>query len=276
MIRIHRPREAPPSLLADGPAATQRACLPVDVGQTRAFEARVYGARDVKASLSAAQHDKCCFCESKLGHAQFGDVEHFRPKVRYYWLAYTWDNLLLSCEVCNRRHKRGEFPLEDERLAVRSHVEADRIADERPVFIDPSREDPSTHLEFRREYVAAANSSPRGRVTIEAIGLNRTALAERRRERRSLIWGCIVALRERLSAADGDADCLGLVAALSEAASSQGEFAALGRAVLRAAIPWCDLADGTKPIDLLTRLREGLSNGRTIDPRAGASVVPRR
>lgn len=276
MIRIHRPREAPPSLLVEGPAATQRVCLPVEVGQTRTFEARVYGARDVKASLRAAQHDKCCFCESKLAHAQFGDVEHFRPKARYYWLAYTWDNLLLSCELCNRRHKRGEFPLEDERRAVRSHVEADRIADERPVFIDPSREEPSTHLEFRREYVAAANSSPRGRVTIEAIGLNRSALAERRRERRSSIWGCLVALRDRLIAADGDADCLRLVAMLSEAASPQGEFAALVRAVLRAAIPWCDLADGTNPIGLVTRLREGLDNGRTIDPRADASVVPRR
>ncbi len=74
----------------------------------------VYGHRAVRSALAACQFGKCCFCESKIQHVMSGEVEHFRPKggVRqrrsdpldrpgYYWLAYDWSNLLLSCQSCN-------------------------------------------------------------------------------------------------------------------------------------------------------------------------------
>lgn len=123
MIRIHKPGSAPRILAERGAELTAELCRKADAGERLDFEREVYGAAEVKQALRIAQHDKCCFCEAKLGHTQFGDVEHFRPKAGsrqrpddrpmagYYWLAYAWANLYLSCEVCNRRHKGGLFPL---------------------------------------------------------------------------------------------------------------------------------------------------------------------
>jgi hypothetical protein len=44
------------------------------------FDGTLYGAVSVKKALRKAQHDKCAFCESKIAHVAYGDVEHFRPK----------------------------------------------------------------------------------------------------------------------------------------------------------------------------------------------------
>jgi len=163
MIRVRKPEQAPLMLRERGAALTAELCRQVEAGESPSFDRSVYGAAEVKQTLSAAQHDKCCFCESKLRHAQFGDVEHFRPKASaqqspdaaptmgYYWLAYAWDNLYLSCEVCNRRHKRGLFPLLNPDRRVASHHGSAELATEQPVFIDPGTEDPMMFIEFRRE-----------------------------------------------------------------------------------------------------------------------------
>ena len=44
------------------------------------FDSSVYGHKTVKKALIEAQHGKCCFCEAKVVHISYGDVEHFRPK----------------------------------------------------------------------------------------------------------------------------------------------------------------------------------------------------
>ncbi len=90
------------------------------------FNSDLYAHAGIKTKLKQLQHDKCCFCESKLSHITYGDVEHFRPKAAYkqneadyyaypgyFWLAYDWDNLFLSCQKCNQRHKKNLFPLLD-------------------------------------------------------------------------------------------------------------------------------------------------------------------
>src|SRR5678816_2042760 len=149
MIRIRKPEQAPLFLRERGAMLTLDLCTSVEAGEPPRFDRAVYGADEVKQALSSAQYDKCCFCECKLSHAQFGDVEHFRPKARaqqdaaatptngYYWLAYVWENLYLSCEVCNRRHKRGLFPLLNPERRVVSHHRSTALAAGRPVFIDP-------------------------------------------------------------------------------------------------------------------------------------------
>jgi hypothetical protein len=116
-------------------------------------------------------------------------VEHFRPKAGvyseasgkvstpgYYWLAYEWTNLLFACEQCNRRGKKNHFPLLDETKRARHHTHA--LSRERPVFVDPTVEDPTRHVSFRDEI--AYGRTPRGRVTVEALQLNRGPLATRR------------------------------------------------------------------------------------------------
>jgi hypothetical protein len=64
-----------------------------------------------KAALADMQHGKCCYCEKREEQPKYRDVEHYRPKVTYWWLTWSWDNLLFSCMDCNREHKRDQFPL---------------------------------------------------------------------------------------------------------------------------------------------------------------------
>ena len=71
--------------------------------------------------------EKCWYSECDLT-GSFGDVDHFRPKLRsadeynhaildegYWWLAYDYLNYRLSCEKCNRLFgnggKQDRFPL---------------------------------------------------------------------------------------------------------------------------------------------------------------------
>jgi uncharacterized protein (TIGR02646 family) len=282
MIRIHKPSEPPAVLREHGPRLLAEVCRLVELGEVASlrFDSMIYGAAEVKEHLKAIQHDKCCFCESKISHVAFGDVEHFRPKkaVRqadeqperkpgYYWLAYEWSNLYLACEECNRRHKRNFFPLENDDLRALSHVHAGRLDEERPLFIDPGREDPSEHLEFRRAYVGAVSGSPRGHATIEALSLNRPPLRDRRLERRELlltilgsvrIWlatGCPPALRSDVERA---------ASFLLHALHDESEFAAMGRALAREAMPWCTDAPPSRASDLLHQLELAAEQGRTL------------
>lgn len=75
---------------------------------------------DVRGALYA-MHGWCCgFCSSFLPLNDRGDVEHFRPKAKvtedsthsgYWWLAYNFENYLLSCSRCNSSCKGNYFPL---------------------------------------------------------------------------------------------------------------------------------------------------------------------
>src|SRR5262249_58453194 len=61
---------------------------------------------DVRGGLYAFHGSACAYCQCHLPGNDRGDVEHFRPKSTYWWLAYKFDNYLLSCSRCNRRFKR--------------------------------------------------------------------------------------------------------------------------------------------------------------------------
>jgi uncharacterized protein (TIGR02646 family) len=156
------------------------------------FDGALYGHSSVKRALVAAQHSKCCFCESKTG--MDGDVEHYRPKAGfsqgkgqriegpgYYWLAYEWSNLLLCCSICNQRFKRSLFPLADPSKRARSHSHDATL--EEPLFINPAEQDPEEHISFRFEIPFPVGGSRTGKATIEALGLDREILNERRRDR---------------------------------------------------------------------------------------------
>jgi uncharacterized protein (TIGR02646 family) len=59
-----------------------------------------YKQEDVKTDLEFRYHHKCAYCEQKI---ESYHVEHYRPKSIYYWLAYSWDNLLFCCATCNEK-----------------------------------------------------------------------------------------------------------------------------------------------------------------------------
>ena len=79
---------------------------------------------EVKKALEKLFNNKCAYCEGEPTSQGPWDVEHYRPKGSvnensahpgYYWLAYTWDNLLPSCTYCNQR--RIDQPTWDEPVA---------------------------------------------------------------------------------------------------------------------------------------------------------------
>jgi uncharacterized protein (TIGR02646 family) len=278
MIRVHKPDEAPRILRDRGVALTAALCRQADAGEPLSFDRDVYGAPEVKQALRAAQHDKCCFCESKLGHTQFGDVEHYRPKAGahqsagdppargYYWLAYVWENLYLSCEVCNRRHKRSLFPLANPDHRVATHHRAHELHMEQPMFVAPGREDPSEFIEYRREPAVPVKGNPRGTATIAALQLNRDALWERRRDRRELLLAGLIllakAIRVELSDEERD-DVIRVLDTILAAAADQGEYSSMTRSLLRQVAPWRQ-SWALPAATLLDALRADAAAGRLL------------
>jgi predicted ATPase len=142
--------------------------------------------------LTVMCNSKCAYCESKIGVTSGGDIENFRPKGgakglggeyapnHYWWLAYEWENLLISCQICNQKYKRDYFPLEDETYRSAVGAKGYELLAERPLLIDPTLIDPSDHLEFD-EKGFVKELSKCGKVTIEILGLNRSELIESRK-----------------------------------------------------------------------------------------------
>ena len=197
MIEISRTNPAPPVLENRGAQQTELDCIayektPHEYQSGKHFPARrYYKDRTVKAALSKMHYDKCCYCESKYRTPAYLHVEHFRPKsaVRqdrashnespgYYWLAYSWANLLLACFDCNTTHKSTLFPLQNPTQRARSH--ADDLGKEEELLVNPAEQNPRDHIRFVGDIPVA--QTERGRHTIAGIGLRRPALTDARLE----------------------------------------------------------------------------------------------
>ncbi|MFV8339321.1 hypothetical protein ACNQGL_08610 [Flavobacterium sp. LB3P21] len=153
------------------------------------FDNKIYGHPTVKTLLQTIQNNKCCFCEAKYKHVASGDVEHFRPKAEfsqghgnllhrpgYFWLAYDWNNLLVSCEICNRRGKGFYFPLKNPHRRFTNHLS--NIQVEEPWFINPSLINPEVHIRFYKE--VPEHITFEGAKTISYLELDREELNEMR------------------------------------------------------------------------------------------------
>jgi hypothetical protein len=78
-------------------------------GKPIAFESSKW--KSAKAKLRIDTGKKCGYCEAPTSAVAHGDVEHFRPKSLYWWLAYRFDNYLFSCQICNQIYKVDFFPI---------------------------------------------------------------------------------------------------------------------------------------------------------------------
>lgn len=63
-----------------------------------------------KSAVKADSFNKCAYCESPTAVVAHGDIEHYRPKSIYWWLAYTYYNYCFACQICNQIYKGDNFP----------------------------------------------------------------------------------------------------------------------------------------------------------------------
>ena len=68
--------------------------------------------KESKEQLLKESHGKCAYCETPTTVVVYGDVEHFRPKSKYWWLAYSYENYLPSCSICNQKYKKDFFDMD--------------------------------------------------------------------------------------------------------------------------------------------------------------------
>lgn len=110
----------------------------------------------------------------------------------YYWLAYDWRNLLISCIKCNQLSKRKfgkgcRFPVVDKY----AHT-PEMINQEKPLLINPtsiaSEDWPSKHLIINPDG-SLQGLTDRGKMCIQVFGLNLRdqLVAERKRAYREAL-----------------------------------------------------------------------------------------
>jgi uncharacterized protein (TIGR02646 family) len=160
----------------------------VDQGKKPSFDEAVYQ-KYKEFFMDEAFHGKCGYCEFPIKDSQHGEVEHFRPKAKvtnekdeviadhpgYHWLAYDWQNLLISCIKCNQLSKRKfgkgcRFPVVNKYAYTPG-----MINQEKPLLINPtssSSEDwPNKHLVINPDG-SLQGLTDRGKMCIQVFGLN--------------------------------------------------------------------------------------------------------
>jgi uncharacterized protein (TIGR02646 family) len=149
--------------------------------------------QSLKLKLSDASYGKCWYCESRQVRAD-NAVDHFRPKSKYPWHAFSVDNFRYACTFCNSRRANpvtGEaegkgdfFPLLDGSTMATCEAEIDS---ERPVLLDPCLAADAALLDFTSDGMAcpADPDQPivvkRVNESIRFYSLNHPELADQRR-----------------------------------------------------------------------------------------------
>jgi len=137
----------------------------------------------MRPQLVAQQHNKCAYCEDYLRERMI-EIDHIRPKKRdlYWWLAYSVENLVAVCRACNNmKSSKWELCSGGPQLIPRQKP---WMTPEDAMLIDPTAEDPTQHLTYiyaKGKWRIAA-MSPRGRWTIEKLGLDRDSFTHEANE----------------------------------------------------------------------------------------------
>ncbi len=155
--------------------------------------------KPAKEQLFAETGGKCAYCEAPTSVVAFGDVEHYRPKSLYWWLAYCYDNYLASCQLCNQRFKKDVFPIQNRKMpapVIRRNttndfieakagqiapdpLDADQVdafirlhQQERPLLLNPYFDEPAEYFAWhaddvlREVEITANRESPRLEIVV--------------------------------------------------------------------------------------------------------------
>jgi hypothetical protein len=138
----------------------------------------------LRQAFERASSDKCWYTECKNPGAD-NDIDHFRPKLGvkeddqhpgYYWLAFDWRNMRLSCQRANRPRRDPEtkavggkadhFPLLWD--GVRAHGPEDDLSAEHPALLDPTNPGDPALLSFKPNGEIDLSPEFRGNAVAEA------------------------------------------------------------------------------------------------------------
>ena len=147
-----------------------------------------YKTPDIQAKLKSLYHNKCAYCENVV---EQGHVEHFRPKKSYYWLAYSWDNLLYACPTCNQ-YKGTVFDISGEKAVppkesddlsgINSWSSQKYDSQERPKLLNPERDKLDNVFVFDKQGHIKGDNNVRADYTINKCHLDRDFLVDERRK----------------------------------------------------------------------------------------------
>jgi len=192
MIRVSKNLDDIPSSLLDRKTEKRREICIKDkkYHQKKEFHQR-YKQPDIKTTLKKIYHKKCAFCEQKITECKDNNledcsqtIEHYRPKSKYYWLAYSWDNLLWCCHRCNQ-NKSNNFEIVSNEVAYenlfKENIHSSTLGYqkiEKPKMIHPELESVLDKLTFNNGIIDS--DDPRVQYTIETCELDRDDLNEKR------------------------------------------------------------------------------------------------
>ena len=137
-----------------------------------------YNKPDIKETLKKMYNGVCCYCEVRVGIAEFGNIEHCKPKRIFPRTTYDWDNLNLACTACNE-------------------MKGNKYSNKYPI-LDAVVDNPiSIHLKY--DYgelgVIYEEKTYRGETTIKHADLNRREL----RVARALIFLKALKLKKKMN-----------------------------------------------------------------------------
>ena len=147
-----------------------------------------YKTSDIKEKLNSLYHHKCAYCED---HAEQTHVDHYRPKKDYYWLAFSWDNLICSCPTCNQfktnifeiMGRKPAPPKETDDLSDINILSSQKYDEqEKPKLLNPERDNLNDAFLFDMGGHIRGNNNARADYTIETCHLDRKELIDSRRK----------------------------------------------------------------------------------------------
>lgn len=165
---------------------------------------------EIKVVLKAETNGKCAYCESRLLHVSFGDVEHISPKSLQIEDTFKWSNLTLACDVCNT-YKTSSVGL-----------------------VDPYIDDPDNYFKFLGPLIYAIPEHPKAVITERQLRLNRVELIENRSKRLKAISSIILTIKRTADLQERQALLDDLY---KNEASDESEYAAFVRSFIAVVLP---------------------------------------
>jgi len=205
----------------------------------------------LKEILSNISSKKCWYCESREDRSD-KDVDHYRPKSVYPWLAFDWHNYRFACTFCNRKRsnantesgtggKGNDFPLAD---GCSRATCTEELLQETPLLLDPC----SPHDVGLFYFLETGHPCPkyndhpmrklRAETSIHLYNLNHPELVERRVALANKLRGWIISANKLFDQCDCGNSAIDeafdkLVDNIHNAISKEAEDSTFARIIVR-------------------------------------------